>query len=85
MWPDVCRGEDKYIKVYKPNADFILDTSFSYEILIMHSALNEFTDHSTGDDERGRKLAALYKVFDNIGFMPVGSLPPSSMLTEFFN
>ena len=85
MWADVCRGEDRYIKVYKPNADFILDTSFSYEILIMHSALSEFAIKALGDDERGQTLSRLYKVFDNIGFMPVGSLPKNSMLCEFFN
>ncbi len=32
MWPGVLAGEDKYIKVFKPAADLLLDTSFSYEI-----------------------------------------------------
>ena len=31
MWADVCRGEDENIKVFKPEADLLLDTSFSYE------------------------------------------------------
>ena len=30
MWADVCRGEDENIKVLKPEADLLLDTSFSY-------------------------------------------------------
>lgn len=85
MWDDVCRGEDKYIKVYKPNADFILDTSFSYEILVMHSALNDFLSEAQEQHRRGQTLSRLYKVFDNIGYMPVGSLPANSMLCEFFN
>ncbi len=32
MWPGVLAGEDKYIKVFKPAADLLLDTSFSYEV-----------------------------------------------------
>ncbi len=32
MWPAVCEGEDKNIKVFKPEADLLLDTSFSYEV-----------------------------------------------------
>ncbi|MBQ3588329.1 MAG: adenylyl-sulfate kinase [Oscillospiraceae bacterium] len=83
MWPDVCEGEDRYIKIFKPNADLLLDTSFSYEILIMHSALREFEQYSD-DTPEGQRLAALLKVFDNIGYLPVGNLPAGSMLCEFF-
>ena len=84
MWAAVCEGEDKYIKVFKPNADLLLDTSFSYEILIMHSALRDFTEYAD-DTPEGQRLAQLLKVFDNIGFLPVGALPKHSMLGEFFN
>lgn len=85
MWQAVCDGEDKYIKIFKPNADLLLDTSFSYEILIMHSALNDFEEFAKEDSAEGRKLTELFKVFDNIGYLPVGSLPSNSMLCEFFN
>ena len=83
MWQSVCDGEDKYIKVFKPNADLLLDTSFSYEILIMHSALRDFRQYAD-DTAEGRRLAALLEVFENIGFLPLGNLPQSSMLAEFF-
>ncbi len=83
MWQSVCDGEDKYIKVFKPNADLLLDTSFSYEILIMHSALRDFRQYAD-DTSEGRRLAALLEVFENIGFLPLGNLPQSSMLAEFF-
>lgn len=84
MWAGVCEGEDKYIKIYKPNADLLLDTSFSYEILIMHSALAEFEEYSQQDSPEGEKLKELMEVFDNIGYLPLGSLPENSMLCEFF-
>ncbi len=84
MWPSVCRGEDKYIKVFKPNADFILDTSFSCEILIIHTALGEFEDFREGDGAHSQRLRQIYSVFDNVGYLPVGMLPKNSMLSEFY-
>ena len=84
MWQAVCDGEDKYIKVFKPNADLLLDTSFSYEILIMHSVLKDFEEFSWDDTPEGQRLAHLLKVFDNLGFLPLGILPQNSMLCEFF-
>lgn len=84
MWQSVCDGEDKYIKIFKPNADLLLDTSFSYEILIMHSALQDFAQYADNTPE-GVRLARLLKVFENIGYLPVGSMPAHSMLGEFFN
>ena len=84
MWQSVCDGEDKYIKIFKPNADLLLDTSFSYEILIMHSALQDFAQYADNTPE-GVRLAQLLKVFENIGYLPVGSMPAHSMLGEFFN
>jgi len=84
MWSSVCEGEDKYIKVFKPNADLLLDTSFSYELLIMHSALADFEQFMDESTPEGQKLASLFKVFDKIGYMPLGLLPQNSMLCEFF-
>ncbi len=83
MWQAVCDGEDKYIKVFKPNADLLLDTSFSYEILIMHSVLEDFRQFAD-DSENGRRLARLLKVFDNIDYLNLSLLPENSMLCEFF-
>lgn len=85
MWKDVCDGEDKYIKIFKPNADLLLDTSFSYEILLMHSALQEFESYLDDSTPEGKKLGELIKVFDNIGYIPIGAMPKNSMLGEFFN
>lgn len=83
MWRSVCEGEDKYIKIFKPNADLLLDTSFSYEILIMHSVLRDFEEFAD-DTPEGQRLTALMEVFENIGFLPLGSMPQQSMLAEFF-
>ena len=85
MWQDVCDGEDKYIKIFKPNADLLLDTSFSYEILLMHSALKDFEEYVNDNTPEGIRLSQLMEVFDKLGYIPVGALPKNSMLGEFFN
>jgi len=83
MWRSVCEGEDRYIKIFKPNADLLLDTSFSYEILVMHSVLRDFEEFAD-DTPEGKKLKELLEVFENIGYLPLGNLPQNSMLGEFF-
>ncbi len=83
MWPRVCEGEDTYIKPFKPNADILLDTSFSYEILVMNSVLKNFTEFAD-ETEEGRRLAGILEVFDNLDRLPAGYIPKNSMLVEFY-
>ncbi|MEG0090872.1 MAG: AAA family ATPase [Oscillospiraceae bacterium] len=84
MWKNVCDGEDRYIKVFKANADLLLDTSFSYEILVMNSALKNFVSEVEGDSPQAQKLEELLKVFSLCGYIPEGYIPQGSMLREFF-
>lgn len=84
MWPGVCEGEDKYIKVYKPNADLLLDTSFSYEILVMNSVLKNFEHNLDLNSPEGKRLEEIIKVFSLCDYIPEGYIPSGSMLREFF-
>lgn len=84
MWQSVCDGEDKYIKPFKPNADLLLDTSFSCEILVMNSALKNLSAGLADGSPESEKLNALLKVFNNCDFIPEGYLHTNSMLKEFY-
>lgn len=84
MWQSVCDGEDKYIKPFKPNADLLLDTSFSCEILIMNSALKNLSAGLADGSPEAEKLNALIKVFNNCDFINEGYLHANSMLKEFY-
>ena len=84
MWANVCEGEDKYIKPYKPNADLLLDTSFSYEILVMNSALKNFPDELDGGTPEAEKYNSVIKALSSCGYIPEGYIPPNSMLREFY-
>ena len=84
MWANVCEGEDKYIKPYKPNADLLLDTSFSYEILVMNSALKNFPDQLDDGTPEAEIYNRVVKALSSCGFIPEGYIPPNSMLREFY-
>ncbi|MBQ7816676.1 MAG: hypothetical protein IJ339_04910 [Oscillospiraceae bacterium] len=84
MWQSVCDGEDKYIKPYKPNADLILDTSFSCEILVANSALKNLSSGLSDGTDESQKFEQLLKAFSHCDFIREGDLPPNTMLKEFY-
>ena len=84
MWKSVCDGEAKYIRPYKSCADLILDTSFSYEILVMNSALKNLSSGLKDGSPESERLNELLKVFNNCDFIPEGCLLANSMLKEFY-
>lgn len=84
MWNSVCEGEDKYIKPFKPNADLLLDTSFSCEILVANSALKNLSHELSDGTAESQRFEQLIKAFSNCDFIREGDLPSSSMLKEFY-
>ena len=84
MWQSVCDGEDKYIKPFKQNADLLLDTSFSCEILVMNSALKNLSAGLKDGSPESERLEKLIKVFNNCDYIPEGYLLTNSMLKEFY-
>jgi uridine kinase len=84
MWSSVCEGEDKYIKPFKPNADLLMDTSFSYEILVANSALKNLSHDLDDGTAESQRFEQLLKAFSNCDFIREGDLPSNSMLKEFY-
>ncbi len=84
MWASVCEGEDRYIKPFKPNADLILDTSFSCEILVANSALKNLSAEIMDNTPESERFEQLLKNFSKCDFIREGDLLPSSMLKEFY-
>lgn len=82
MWPLVCEGEDRFIKSFKPYADLLLDTSFSYEICVLAPYIEEFRDR-VEDPVLGAQLNDLANRFALCSAMKSSYIPPQSMLREF--
>ncbi len=85
MWENVCIGEDTYIKVHKPNADLLLDTAFSYEILVMSKIVKDMAKDLDLENQESKRLNEILKVLDLISPMPFEYIPKDSMLMEFYD
>ncbi len=82
MWPLVCEGEDQYIKSFKPHADLLLDTSFSYEICVLSPFIVQLRGQIS-DSALGGRLDDLAARFALCSAMKADYIPPQSMLREF--
>lgn len=83
MWTNVCDGEDRYIKVFKPNADLLFDTSFSYEICCLAPFVKTFSNALDKDNLYFQMLTSLVNKFSYCDNIQEGYIPQNSMLREF--
>lgn len=83
MWPAVCEGEEKNIKVFKPEADTILDTSFSYEVCCLAPFVAELRGGLAPDSPYAAQLEELCAQFALCAPIPETVMPRESMLREF--
>ncbi len=83
MWDRVCAGEDQFIKVFKNEADLLLDTSFSYDICVLAPFVTPLAGALPDDHpccERLNDLAGRFALCDPL---PAELIPANSMLREF--
>lgn len=80
VWPHVCEGESRFIRPYKPEADYLLDTTHSYEVCLWNGILAGMHCDTPADAER---LDALQQKFACFAPMAPALVPPDSMLREF--
>ena len=77
-WKNVCDGEDKYIKPFKNNADFLIDSTHNCEPLIYKKYLPSLLDGSKIAEEFENDL----KMF---GELDLNYLPEKCLLWEFLS
>ncbi len=82
MWPRVCEGEDLYIKKYKREADFVLDTAHSYEPCVLKKHLQAL-DGNTDNPAYNRVFAALCERYELFADIADEAVPAHSLLREF--
>ncbi len=83
MWPGVLEGEDKYIRIFKPFADYVLDTSFSYEIQCLAPRVRQLAQQFCDGGERTQRLCTLAEAFALCDSPLEEFVPEDSMLREF--
>lgn len=81
LWGHVCDSERRYVQAFRPRADLLLDTSFSYEPCLWAAALNSLAGQTAPD--HAQRFAALCGEFAAFPPLPAALVPGKSMLREF--
>ncbi len=83
LWSNVCRGETQYIKVFKPEADYLLDTSHSYEPCLMSPMLNSINTEEIDNIDHMNLFNALKERYSLFSSIFKEDIPNNSLLREF--
>ena len=77
-------GETRYIKGFKTTADFLLDTSFTYELGLISRLLGEVRRQFTLEGHNAELWDETARRFEQVDPLPLELLPADSMLCEFY-
>lgn len=77
-WKEVCLGEEKNIKPFKKDANYILDTTFIYEPLLYKDLIFVKTPKECND-----KMENILKVLTHAHSIDKSIVPENSLLREF--
>ena len=84
MWDHVLDGETRYIKGFKTTADFLLDTSFTYELGLISNLLGVVRRQFTLEGHNAELWDETARRFEHVAPLPLDLLPADSMLREFY-
>ena len=83
LWDNLVEGEKKWIRVFKTQADHIINTSINYEVSVFKELIDGiYADDTQGGEYRGL-LEEIKKRFVRIVPMAEEITPDNSMLREF--
>ena len=84
MWDRVLDGETRYIKGFKTTADFLLDTSFTYELGLIANLLRPVSQRFTLEGHNAELWDETARRFEHVAPVELELLPADSMLREFY-
>ena len=84
MWDRVLDGETRYIKGFKSTADFLLDTSFTYELGLISKLLGVVRRQFTLEGHNAELWDETARRFEHVSPLELELLPEDSMLREFY-
>ncbi len=80
-WRSIAKGEEKWIKPFKPIVDMLLDTSFPYEPCVLLPVMRGLRQAQNGDVRADMlRLCGLFELFEPVD---AAKMPSGSMLREF--
>ena len=85
MWDRVLDGETRYIKGFKTTADFLLDTSFTYELGLIAQMLRKVLQQFQLEGHNAELWDETARRFEHVMPVSLHLLPADSMLREFYS
>ena len=86
LWPNVRRGEEKYIFKYQENADSMFNTALHYELPILKLFAYDLLKQIPSDSPNyllARRLIKTLNYLPNVKSALLNEIPPLSLLREF--
>ena len=86
LWPNVRRGEEKYIFAYQENADSMFNTALHYELPILKLFAYDLLREVPADSPNyllARRLIKALNYLPDVDHSLMDEIPPLSLLREF--
>ena len=86
LWPNVRRGEEKYIFAYQENADSMFNTALHYELPILKLFAYDLLKEVPSDSPNyllARRLIKVLNYLPDVDPSLLDEIPPLSLLREF--
>lgn len=78
QWKEVLRAERLYIKPYKKQAEYCIDSTYEYELIVYKQCIFKEIKKS-----RIKLLEKIEDALKNVDSMPIKNIPYNSLLNEF--
>lgn len=82
LWKNIMAGEEKWIKPFKVDANYLLNTALDYEPCLYVDDLKKLADSGKGGKFQP-ELEVLANSFIQAGSLPMDLVPKDSVLREF--
>ncbi|MFA6860012.1 MAG: nucleoside kinase [Clostridia bacterium] len=79
MWKNVCDGENLYIKPFKTTADYLLNSSHSYEAMLYAKFLKPLLENALSNPQ----TEELIKMLEQCEKLDSSLIPKNSLIQEF--
>ena len=80
MWNMVRDGEIKYIYPYKHLADYVINTTYNYEVMVYKTILGKLLKNAQGEVSK-----QLLKIVEPFAEIDVTQIPKNSLMWEFLS
>jgi len=83
MWPNIRKGEDKWVFPYQENADAMFNSAMIYELAVLRKFAEPVLSQLREMDDESAEAYRLLHFLRYFNYIPLEELPATSLLREF--